>query len=274
MKSLFFTTDDGYQIHYQIFENILPTTTFFIHGNLASNRWWYPAQEVFAAQAKGKNYQGSLVGLEFLGCGKSSAPKKMEDVNILHFAKDFIGLIKSQFKSNEKFNLVGHSTGGLISALMTSLQPELFNKAVLLDPVGSKGLVIDDTIKAAFEAMKTDKNLTEIVIGSTIYNNNPNTDYFKQVIVEDTYSAVQKLSYWVVQALHNLDTTDILKKSNTPCLVLHGDQDVLLSRDASADLANNCLQNAKFELVPNHGHCMNVENPEAFVKKVSGFLFQ
>ena len=272
MKSHFYTAKNGLKIHFQVVENILPTTTVFLHGNVASNRWWIPTQDVFYKLSKGKSLTGSMVCIEIFGCGKSEAPRSPEDLDMLMLAGEFNDLITQQF-SKEKVNLVGHSTGGFIAASMTALNPALFNKAVLLDPVGAKGLVLDETIKAGFSAMAADKNIAAMAIGATIYGNNPETDFFKKVIAEDAFSAVQKISYWVVQAFHNLDATALLKKSTTETLVLHGEHDNLLPKDASEELAVKYLGNAKFEVVPGHGHCMNVENPNDFVAKISGFLF-
>lgn len=276
MKSHFFKTKDGFDLHYQIVENILPATTVFLHGNVASNRWWVPTQDVFYRESKGKNLTGTMICIEFLGCGKSQAPNSAEDVNMLKYAADFNDLIQhyqTTTKKTEKVNLVGHSTGGFIAAAMTALKPELFNKAVLLDPVGAKGLVLDDNIKAGFNAMAADKTVTALGLGATIYNNNPETDFFKQIVVEDAFSALQKISYWVVQAFHGLDAGDLLRQSTVPTLVLHGEHDVLLSRDASEELAVKYLKSAKFEVIPGHGHCMNLENPTNFVQKISSHLY-
>lgn len=276
MKSHFFKTSTGYNVHYQVTENILPQTTVFLHGNVASNRWWLPTEEIFSKISKGANLKGHMICVEFLGCGKSEAPRNSEDVNLVQFAKDFNELLlnyNKTFNLNEKFNLVGHSTGGFIAAAMSALNPEMYNKAVLLDPVGAKGLVLDDNIKTGFEMMKNDRNFAAMAIGATIYNNNAQSDFFNQVLVEDAFQAVQKISYWVVQGFHNLDASNLLTQSTTKTLVLHGEHDVLLSRDASEELAVKYLKNANFEVILGHGHCMNVENPEAFVNKISSFLF-
>lgn len=281
MKKFFHTTPSQHKLHFTVYENTLPTTTFFIHGNVASNRWWIPTQEAFAEKYSQKSLKGAMVCMEFLGCGESSAPNSPKDVDMIKFATDFNLLIEDYLKSSnknenvpiEKVNIVGHSTGGFIAAVMTALKPELFNKAVLLDPVGAKGLVLDDNIKAGFEMMKSDRNFTAMAIGATIQNNDATSDFFNQVIVEDAFNAVKKISYWVVQAFHGLDATELLAKSNTATLVLHGEHDKLLSREASEELALKYLKNAQFELVPNHGHCMNIEDPKNFVNKISSFFY-
>ena len=98
------------KINYDIFPHSAPQTTFFVHGNLASNRWWMPTVEEL--RKKYPNASGSVICAEFRGCGGSSAPEKESDVSMDKFANDFISLIRSL--KLEKVNLVGHSTGGLI----------------------------------------------------------------------------------------------------------------------------------------------------------------
>ncbi|WP_374031786.1 hypothetical protein [Bdellovibrio bacteriovorus] len=41
-------------IHHEVVDGLVPESVFFIHGNLASNRWWYPAQEFWEKHAAGK----------------------------------------------------------------------------------------------------------------------------------------------------------------------------------------------------------------------------
>ena len=127
------------KINCDIFPNAVPTTTLFIHGNLASNRWWMPAIELFKSQYAGTpNLHGSLICLEFRGCGNSSVPTSENEVTLQNFANDFIAVVRPM--NLGPVNIVGHSTGGLIAALMLATAPELFNKAYLLDPVGAEGV--------------------------------------------------------------------------------------------------------------------------------------
>ncbi len=260
----------GYQMNYEIYAGLVPQNTLFIHGNLASNRWWYPALEVWQQKAKGKALQGSLIFAEFRGCGKSSAPKSVTEMNMKNLAKDFISLIEDQKLA--PVNLVGHSTGGLIVSLMMSMRPDLFSKAVLLDPVGSKGVTFDETMDAAFEAMKNDRGIVSAVMGGTIYNNDPSTDFFNQVVVPDAHHAVKTIGMWVLQNLKGLDIQEDVKKISTPTLVLHGEHDLLLPIQDSKELAN-LMKNGQFKVVEGQGHCTNAENPSKFVQIASDFLF-
>lgn len=254
-------------IHFESYAKTLPANTLFIHGNLASNRWWKPAIEIWQKKAT-PQLSGRLVAAEFRGCGKSPNPQAHE-IDMHLFAEDFIALVKKL--DCGKFHLVGHSTGGLIAALMLAKAPELFGSAVLLDPVGAEGVKFEESMTAAFEAMKKDKNLVATVLGSTIHNNKAESALFKE-LVEDAFHAVNTVGAGVLKALDGFDVTSLLKKIANPVLVLHGEHDLLLPVADSQKLSL-LMKNARFEVIAGQGHCTNVENPEKFVEIINRFLF-
>jgi len=264
----FFKTPHA-EIHYEIVEGLLPEDTFFIHGNLASHRWWYPAEAIWRKKAKGEQ-KGAMIRVDFLGCGKSSAPRSQEDVDMKAFARDFTDLVKSLGRG--PMHVVGHSTGGLIAALMLAEEPTLFKKAVLLDPVGARGVTFDESITSAFEKMKNDRALVALVIGSTIKDNNPEADFFRQVIVDDAAHSIQSVGDKVLRALDGFDVRPTVAEIGNPVLVLHGEHDSLLPVQDSRELAS-LMKHAQFSIIPGQGHCTNVENPEKFVAHVHDFLF-
>lgn len=257
-------------INCEVREGLVPEDIFFIHGNLSSNRWWYPAEEEWKTEAIGKNYKGSLIYGEFRGCGKSICPKDASEVDLHLFADDFIKALKDLKKTS--VHVVGHSTGGLIAALMLAKEPGLFRKAVLLDPVGAQGITFDKSMIAAFEQMKVDKKLTAAVIGSTIHNNNPHSLFFNQIIVEDAFHSVKSVGHWVLEALDGLDLRDDLRKVTHEVLVLHGEHDKLLPVSESEALAELFMRGS-FQIIDGQGHCTNVESPDKFVNIVRDYLF-
>lgn len=262
------TKPAGAQFHFEVFEDVLPSNTIFLHGNLASNRWWYPALEQIKRQ-KNPNWKGKAIFAEFLGCGKSSAPKTADDVNMRAFAEEFLNLVKTN--NFGPVNVVGHSTGGLIAALMMAQAPETVKSGLLLDPVGAQGVKFDNSMLDAFAQMKVNKELVAMVMGSTIYQNKPESDFFKQVVVEDAFHAVQTVGPWVLQALDGFDCRQELARAQQPCLVLHGEHDLLLPIEDSRNLAA-LMKNAKFEVVKDQGHCTNAENPAKFVEIMLKFM--
>lgn len=267
-----FAVDDGtgFQMNYDVFPGLLPENTLFMHGNLASNRWWIPTRQVLEKKHAGLALKGALIAAEFRGCGHSSAPKSESEVDVHVFARDFIALVKDL--NLAPLNLVGHSTGGLIAALMLAMEPELFKKAVLLNPVGARGVTFDNSMIAAFEQMKTDRGLVSVVMNSTIYGNDVKSDFFNSVVVEDAASAVKTVGHLVLKALDGLDVRSEIMSVRHPVLVLHGEVDNILPISDSKELAR-LLPNGRFEELKGCGHCANVENPSLFVERVESFLF-
>ena len=258
----------GTTIHYEIYRNIVPETTLCIHGNLASNRWWYP----LIAERQNNKFLGTndLILAEFRGCGKSSPPKNEAEVNMKTFAKDFIQLI--DFLKLKKINLIGHSTGGNIAAIMLSQRPDLFNKGVLLDPVGPRGVTFDDRMIETFERMKHDTKLVSFVMGQTIYKNNKNSDYFKQMIVADAFSSVKTVGHLILKAFHQFNIEAEVKKIAASTLVIHGEFDKVLAIEESEYMAK-LIPRGQFMKVANQGHCLNIENPELFNQILNQFLY-
>ena len=246
----------GLDYHFEVLPSPFAQDVAFVHGNLASRRWWYPLLESWKAQHP-QTGGGRIFLLEFLGCGLSQAPKDPSQVNMHTFAKDFVALLKEQ-----KFqgSLVGHSTGGLIAGLMMAQAPGFFKSGFALDPVGAKGVQFDQAMTQAFEAMKADRQLTATVIASTILNVNVEDPFFQQVIVEDAYRAVQDVGDLVLRALAGLDTQSQIAQIQEPWMVAHGDQDVLLPKADSAQLAS-LAPRGQFQEVTGAGHCLNYENP-------------
>lgn len=264
-----YNVNDGtnFKLHYEIVENLLPEDTLFIHGNLASARWWYPLEEELKRQRKSQS--GRMIVADFRGCGKSSDPVDLSEITMDRLAEDFIELLT--YLKAPKVNLVGHSTGGTIAALMAAKRGVLFDKLVLLDPVGAKGVKFEPAMHQAFEAMKEDKNLTATVIGSTIHNNMPQSDFFQRVIVEDAYRAVKSIGAAVLKTLDGADFTKQFSQVQNPVLVLHGEHDVLLPQVESRALADLFVK-GRFEVIEGQGHCTNVENPKKFLGLLQSFL--
>jgi pimeloyl-ACP methyl ester carboxylesterase len=259
-----------FNIHFEVIEGLSPVNLFFIHGNLASNNWWQPTLDVMKkSKESGSGSNGKIVLAEFRGCGGSTPPRSLEDVNMDLFANDFVQLI--QHLGLKDVVVVGHSAGGFIAALMMTQAPELFKGALLLDPVGMKGVTFDVSMTQAFEQMKSNKELVGLVLGGTIHGLDPQNKFFREVLLEDGFRSVQQVGHWVIQALDGADIQSKVSSIQKPVLVLHGEFDTLLPRKDSEDFARH-LKKGQFEIIPQQGHCCNFENPELFTQRLQKFI--
>ena len=251
--------------------NVLPNQTLFIHGNLASNRWWQPSFEILKTQGRKKGYQGTAWLAEWRGCGKSSRNLSAEDLNMNLLAEQYVELIEDLTNnSNDKFDLVGHSTGGLIALIALQRAPHLFRRAVLLDPVAPKGFQLSDEMLQAFEAMRQDRSQCEMVMAATIHNVKKDSSLF-QSIVDDAFAVDPKVWTGVPQALQTTSFMDKLNQIQHPILVMHGEVDPILPKEDSQALAKALAQGTYLE-VQGHGHSLNVEDPVQFVDRMEKFF--
>ncbi len=301
-------------IHYKVFANILPETTVFVHGNLASGAWWEPLRDVFAADKAVASVAapGHMICLDLPGCGGSSQPQRSSDMNLQKIADDFVALLHGELgdfihntasdqKKLSAVHFVGHSAGGLVVALMLALlsssadslqsarqTSDIFNadlhnkwrmnkwrmgRALLLDPVGARGLPDDGQLVRLFAKMKSNPALIAKVMAAAIKDIRTEDPFFQARILPDAIKAAEFSGPWLLRALHNIDHRLELKKIANPVLVLHGEDDFILQERDSQDLAA-LMERGEFRQIPERGHSCNIENPELMATQLREFLYQ
>lgn len=258
-----------YQVSYESKDKAFVGDVLFIHGNLGSNRWWYPTVEKLEVKAKqsGESLQGRLVLAEMRGHGASPMLPADKPVQVEEIVNDMVALAEGL--GLKKALLVGHSAGGLISSLMMSLRPDLFCGAVLIDPVGPKGISFPDEILEKYFQMANDRDLAAQIIGLTIHGNDFGSQFFKDVIVEDTVRALRNVGTKTLLALRDYDSVKKIKVDQ-PVLIFHGAHDWVLEEHHAKGL-QGLMPNSEFVKLADHGHCLNMENPDKLAHCVWDF---
>jgi pimeloyl-ACP methyl ester carboxylesterase len=241
----------------------------FIHGNLASTRWWTPALRELRELTPADGRSAPALTADWRGCGRSAPWDNQDLFTIDDLAADFITLLDA--KGLDQVNVVGHSLGGLIAVSAMAQDPLRFHRAVLLDPVGATGVVFDTSMYEAFRAMAQDRELTGQVLASTIHQNPLSAAEFAP-LVDDAFKAVKGIGSSVLEILKNVDLRGQLAAVPTPTLVLFGEKDSILSAHDAQLLAEG-LPEGVFEMVQNQGHCWNLEDPAGFARRTWTYLF-
>lgn len=212
---------------------------------------------------------GSVAMAEWLGCGKSSGPEKLEDLEMKSLAQDYIALVKGLGLND--VSLVAHSTGGLIALCAMAEAPELFRRAVLLDPVSAEGVQFGPEMYEAFTKMSQDRQFCDGVMASTIHRCNVN-DPLVQELFEDAFHVHKMIWHGVADTLKKTNIQSLLAKIQQPVLILHGEHDAVLPIEGSKKMAL-ALPQGEFVELKGQGHCANIENPTKFVDLVCEYLF-
>ena len=90
--------------------------------------------------------------MDWRGSGKSSPPKIDEDVSIEQMGRDVHSLLDRL--EVEQCHLIGHDIGGLIALEAAQINPTRFQKILLLDSVGPRGIPLDLHKKELLEKKK------------------------------------------------------------------------------------------------------------------------
>lgn len=256
------------RMHYEVLDGLVERDTIALHGNLASNAWWQPAVEVLS-RTKSAEKKGRLILAEWRGCGKSTGLSEESDLNLREMGEDYNGLLRSL--GIKDACAVGHSTGCLIALYAMRQAPELYSRALLLDPVGATGVQFGPEMYAAFTQMSQDRGFCATVMGGTIHNAKVDEALMNR-IVDDAFGVHPLVWHGVAKMLHVADFRSELAHIPQPVLVLHGEHDALLPKENSKALAD-ALPNGKFLELAGRGHSSNVEDPELFVGHMKKFLY-
>lgn len=98
-----------------------------VHGLGGQAQQWQPLINVFS----GSSYR--LVAYDLLGFGSSPKPDFVE-YSVEEHVKSLLKSIRSDFKNNQKFVLVGHSMGCIIATHLAYKKPKLVKGMILYEP--------------------------------------------------------------------------------------------------------------------------------------------
>lgn len=252
-------------------EGLSPCDLLFIHGNMASKKWWYPVIESLQTQFKKKFSfnEGKILLGELPGHGQSPMEKN-SPLSVENIVANFI--LATEQAGLKKTLIIGHSAGGLISALLLARRPDLYRGAILIDPVGPQGLTnVPPDIEARYAMMTGQRALATQIVGATIYNNNADGDFFKKDLMDDAMIALDHCGVRLVQALMGLDYRDEIANIQKPVRVYYGEKDWVLPAE-SARAYVQLIADAEIVFLPENGHCLNVEDPEKLATEIVAFI--
>ena len=233
----------------------------FVHGYLGSSEMWNFQKEFFS-----KHYRVIIPALP--GFGESHNVKSLDSINKM--ARQIIDLLDQ--KNIDKFNLIGHSMGGMIVQEITKLIGDRVNKLICF-ATGSIGEIPGrfETIDETREKLKKDG--TEVSFSRVpkkwFVKGDKDKNYFlcKNAVKDVSLEAADN----ALLAMKNWRGKEDLKNIKNETLIIWGDKDTSYNFDQVDTLKKN-IKNSRLEIFKDCAHNVHLEQPDQFNNLVQKFI--
>ena len=233
----------------------------FVHGYLGSSEMWNFQKEFFS-----KHYRVIIPALP--GFGESHNVKSLDSINKM--ARQIINLLDQ--KNIDKFNLIGHSMGGMIVQEITKLIGDRVNQLICF-ATGSIGEIPGrfETIDETREKLKKDGIEVSFsrVPKKWFVKGDKDKNYYlckkavKDVSLETADNALLAMKNW--RGKENL------KNIKNETLIIWGDKDTSYNFD-QVDTLNKNIKNSRLEIFKDCAHNVHLEQPDEFNNLVQKFI--
>jgi pimeloyl-ACP methyl ester carboxylesterase len=212
--------------------------------------------------------------LAFDNRGVGGSDKPDANYTLEEFARDTYELMRAL--GIEQAHIVGHSAGGMIAQQFVLDYPDAALSLVVADAPGE----MTEASRANFEqrAATVEQGGTAAIVDGVIKNGIgvQAKERYPELVERFRTSLLASPAQpyaATCRALTHLDHLARLAAFEWPVLVLRGDQDGGVPREAAEKLAA-AFPNARFVEIPESGHNTPFENPEVFARLVRDFVHQ
>lgn len=234
-----------------------------VHGYLGSSEMWYHQKNYFSNFCR-------VIAPALPGFGESGRAQSLDSINKM--AKFIINIIDE--KKIDKFDLLGHSMGGMIAQEIVKIANQRVNKLICFatGPIGE--------IPGRFETIDvTRKNLK--IEGIKSYFGRVPKKWFVKGEKDKNYHLCQKAVKDVtldtadnaLVAMKNWSGIDNLRNINNETLIVWGNKDTSYNFE-QVDTLNKNIKNSKLEIFRDCAHNVHLEKTDEFNNLLKKFISQ
>lgn len=220
--------------------------------------------------------------------GRSSAEVDSSGITLANFVEDIEELRKEV--GAEKIHLMAHSWGGLLAMKYAIKYPSHLNSLILLNSMpASTQLWQEESRMVANRTSREDSLKRQEIMQSELFRTNPSEAIEQLLVVSfrnqfenpaladslnffipDDYMARSQRFGNLMPDLMNYDLHADLGSMQVPTLLVYGESEPAAMLSGS-DL-DSVMPNSKLVVMENSGHFPFIEQPEAFIDEIEGFL--
>ena len=232
-----------------------------VHGYLGSSKMWCNQIDYFSKFCR-------VISPALPGFGESSSAQSLDSIN--EMAQFIIKILDE--KKIQKFNLLGHSMGGMIVQEITKIVGDRVNKLICF-ATGSIG-----EIPGRFETIDETRSKLKKDGADVSFSRVPKKWFVKGDQDKNYYlcqNAVKNVSLETADnaliAMKNWSGIDNLKNIKNDTLIVWGNKDTSYNFDQVETLNKN-IENSKLETFEDCSHNVHLEEVEKFNILVKDFI--
>ena len=198
-------------------------------------------------------------------------PAELRDIDNIHELVMYYDDLFNRLNL-DKFDLIGHSFGGMVAAEYAAAHPSRVNKLVLMNPLG---LWRDDKPVGDFYLVSPDRAARALL-------GDPESEAVnaKLALPEDPEAiAVELVRRFTVSAsvahfawpIAERGLNKRLRRVKADTLIVWGEADGLMDKVYAQDFSQ-LIEKSRVEYVPNAGHTPHFDQPEQVAQKILAFL--
>ena len=232
-----------------------------VHGFLGSSDMWDPQIKFFK-----DNFR--VIAPTLPGFGKNNTIDSCESIECM--AKTILNLLEK--KEIKKFNLLGHSMGGMIVQEMAKIAGEKILKLICYG-TGPRGNMPGrfETIDESRKKLKINGlKDTAYRIAKTWFVEKEKAKYFYLCEEAGNQTSIKAADNGLV-AMRNWDGVNNLQNIKNETLIIWGDQDKAYNFNQIETLNDN-IPNSNLEIIKGCSHNVHLEKPDEFNLIVEKFL--
>ena len=232
-----------------------------VHGFLGSSDMWEPQIKYFKDSFR-------VIVPALPGFGNSGTVSSCDSIECM--AKAILDLLKK--KEIKRFNLLGHSMGGMIVQEIAKIAGKNILKLICYG-TGPKGNIPGrfETIDVSREKLKTNGlNNTAYRIAKTWFIEEEKSKYFYLCEEAGKQTSIEAADNGLV-AMKNWSGIENLKHIKNKTLIIWGDQDKAYNFNQVETLNDN-IPNSNLKIIKGCSHNVHLEKPDEFNIIVSEFL--
>ncbi|MDE3214680.1 MAG: alpha/beta hydrolase [Bacteroidota bacterium] len=249
---------NGIHLHYLRTGGSKPPL-ILLHGLMTSGPCW-------TGLARSLENEYDVIMPDARGHGQSDTPAL--GYSYFDHADDVMGL--GRVLNLSSYILLGHSMGGMTAAVVASRKPAPLRSLILADPP-----FLDPGIQIEVwesEVREQHRKLLDMPIGEVIADAKARHPGRSQETIELLSRARHQTSLAAFEVLRPPapDYEELIREIRVPSLLVLGERGVVSEKMArDLQLINSNLQTT---LIPNTGHSLHLDQPEAFASLVNFFL--